>query len=411
MTLLGLFPRNRVPAGQAARRRTSLAWSLALVLPMLQSSRARGEAHLDYRYELYQEDDDRIEVQTHSALFETQLKERLLSVKGEVIYDSISGATPTGAAPSSKYNYDFMSVYGFQPEIVGNTNGTAAPLTHMEDERKAMSLETPLTLGRHTITPQFAYSEESDYKSTGVALNYAVLLNEKNTTLSFGWAHTWDEVLDDHRQPQDKRSDDLLIGLNQLLGPKTVLGLHLTYGKASGYLNDPYRLIVAANDLQINADDPSGYVEHRPDEREKYIARLSLTQFITPCHASFEAAYRYFQDSYGTDAHTIEFWWHQKIGRHVVISPVLRYYHQTAADFYYDILPDSNNLPSYYSSDYRLSEMQTVTAGVNVMIKATKWLTFDASYRRYVMEGLDGVTAQSAYPSANVFSIGARFFF
>lgn len=373
--------------------------------------RARGENQVDYRFEDYQEDAGRINVQTHSLYFDTTLKEGLLAVKGELVHDAVSGATPNGAAPPTKYNYDFMSVYGFQPPIAGNTNSTSVPLQHMEDERKSVSLEVPVTLGIHGLSPQFSYSEESDYLSTGAALNYSIQLNEKNTTPTFGWAHTWDRVRDDHHAYRDKSSDDFLAGVNQLLGPRTVLGVNFTYGRAKGYLNDPYRFIVAANDLQVDADNPSGYVEQRPDHREKFIARVSLTQFITPAHASVEGAYRFYHDTFGLNAHTVELAWYQKIGRHVIISPNFRYYYQTAADFYYELLPDSNNPPAYYSPDYRLSEFQSFSTGLTVSVKATQWLTFDASYKRYIMEGLDGVTSQSAYPSANVFTVGGRILF
>ncbi len=54
-----------------------------------------------------------------------------------------------------------------------------------------------MTFGRHQITPSFAYSEESDYISFAGALNYSLSLNDKNTTLSTGWAHNSDTVRDD----------------------------------------------------------------------------------------------------------------------------------------------------------------------------------------------------------------------
>jgi len=379
------------------------AWLLVFTLP----DRTRGEDHVDYRYEDYREKDDRIHVQTHGLLFETTLKQDLLEVKGELVYDALSGATPNGAAPPAKYNYDF----GFPVPILGDTNKTTVPLSHMEDERIAFSVETPVTLGQHRVSPQFAYSDESDYTSYGAALSYSIELNEKNTTPTVGWSHTWDSVRDDRGQYQDKSTDDFLVGVNQLLGPKTVVGLNLTYGLANGYLNDPYRFIVAANDPQLDADNPAGRPEQRPDDRQKFIMRASITQFITPCNASMEGAYRYYQDTWDISAHTVELAWYQKIGKHVILSPNFRYYYQTAADFYYEMLPDSNNPPPYYSPDYRLSEMQTFTVGANLVVKATKWLSFDATYKRYIMEGLDGVTSQSAYPTANVFTIGARVFF
>lgn len=380
---------------------------------------------MDYRYEYYQEDDQRIQVLTHGLLFDVTLKEGLVAIAGELVHDAVSGATPSGAAPPNQYNYDSVPLLGFQIPILGDTNSTSVPLQQMEDVRNSISLQVPVTLGINLITPQFAYSEESDYKSTGAALNYSLSLFEKNTILTFGWAHVWDQVLDAQpvRQWQEKSGDDFLIGCNQLLGPKTVLGVNFTYGQASGYLNDPYRFIVGATDLQIDADNPAGHVEERPTERDKFVARFSLTQFITPANASVEGAYRFYSDTYGIDAHTFELAWYQNIGKHIVISPMCRYYYQSAADFYYEILPGSaftlppsnpgsiNNPPEYYSPDYRLSQLQTFTAGISLTVIATKWLTFDASYKRYIMEGLDGVTSQTAYPSANVFTIGARILF
>ena len=379
------------------------AWLLLFSLP----NRTRGEDHVDYRYEDYRELDGRIHVQTHGLLFETTLKQDLLAIKGELVYDALSGATPNGAAPPSKYDYDF----GFPVPILGNTNSTSVPLSHMEDQRKALSVEAPVTFGLHKVSPQFAYSDESDYTSYGAALSYSIELNEKNTTPTAGWAHTWDSVRDDRGEYQDKSTDDFLLGVNQLLGPKTVVGLNFTYGLASGYLNDPYRFIVAANDPQLDADNPAGTPEKRPSHRDKFIVRASITQFITPCNASVEAAYRFYEDTFSIDAHTVELSWYQKIGKHVIVSPNFRYYYQTAAYFYYEMIPDGNNPPRYYSPDYRLSQMQTFTVGANLVVKATKWLSFDVTYKRYIMQGLDGVTSQSAYPTANVFTVGARAFF
>jgi len=403
------YARQTNGCGRWANRPMAVVLAMALQVAFI--PRGRGEDHIDYRYESYQEDDNRIQVETHAVLFDTTLKEGLLAVKGELVHDAVSGATPSGAAPATKYNYNSVPLFGFQVPILGNTNNASVPLQHMHDTRKALSLELPVTLGVHSLSPQFSYSEESDYVSTGAALNYTVAFNEKNTLLTLGWAHTWDRVRDDKGVYKKKRNDDFLVGVNQLLGPKTVLGVNFTYGQANGYLNDPYRFIVAANDLQIDANNPSGYVEERPTEREKVIARISVTQFITPANASVEAAYRFYHDSYKIDAHLFEVAWYQKLGKRVVISPSFRYYYQTAAFFYYELLPDSNNKPAYYSPDYRLSELQSLTFGVNVTVKATKWLAFDAGYKRYIMEGLDGVTSPSAYPSANVFTVGARFFF
>ena len=129
-----------------------------------------------------------------------------------------------------------------------------------------------------------------------------------------------------------------------------------------------------------------------------------------------EASYRYYQDTYGIAAHTIQLAWHQKIGTFLQISPVFRYYRQSAASFYAihfpgDFVYDPAAIPANYSSDYRLSTMETFNAGVEMSARVRPWLTIDLAYKRYEMYGLDGVTSPSAYPKANIVTVGARLWF
>ncbi len=55
--------------------------------------------------------------------------------------------------------------------------------------------------------------------------------------------------------------------------------------------------------------------------------------------------------------------------------------------------------------------METFAAGLSLNWKIRDWLSLDLAYQRYVMKGLDGITSQSAYPSANMFTLGARIWF
>jgi hypothetical protein len=134
-------------------------------------------------------------------------------------------------------------------------------------------------------------------------------------------------------------------------------------------------------------------------------------------------------------AHTFGLAWYQNIGSRLVISPSFRYYVQSAAYFYHLTLPgeynpadpgsnpapgtptdfDGNlqplNAPKYYSADYRLSDMETFTLGFNIHFKVVEHVFIEGSYERYLMRGLDGVTPQDTYPSANIVTIGARLTF
>ena len=62
----------------------------------------------------------------------------------------------------------------------------------------------------------------------------------------------------------------------------------------------------------------------------------------------------------------------------------------------------------FYSSDYRLAQMQTVDAGLKVVWKIKPWLEVDAAYSRYISRGLDRVTPQDAFSRANTFTVGLK---
>jgi hypothetical protein len=207
-------------------------------------------------------------------------------------------------------------------------------------------------------------------------------------------------------------SDDAFVGLVQLFGPKAYLTVNASVGFDHGYLADPYRGVMAENNfVQLDPSDPALFPEKRPRHRNDQILYASWTQFITPLDGSLEISYRFFHDSWGIFSSTADLAWHQKIGKKIVVSPRFRYSVQSAADFYYVEVPDFNHLPTYYSSDYRLSELATLAFGVDITYRISKHLSLDLGIMRYMMRGLDGVTSQSAYPDATEISFGGRAWF
>jgi hypothetical protein len=450
-------------------RQQCASLTVALVLMVARMGRASGEEdQFGYRREMYREDGDRMSIDTDSLLLDVGLGSQL-RVKGSFVIDTISGATPNGAPPqaqwpfasfSALYNRAYGQAYTAQfnqfvtqnqiyvdagyetyqqmtnqaaqfaqqtaapiatnsasasyQSLTNNPNyrRTSVPLTTLHDRREAYSIELPFTWGIQQLSPSFSHSRESDYISFGGALNYSVALNQKNTTINLGYSHNSDSVRDDRMVWEDKRTDTFLVGVDQLLSPKAYLTLNFVYNNDYGYLSDPYRgVMAAANFPQFNPDDPALIPESRPRHRGSEVGYISYTQFIDPLQGSVEANYRLFHDSWGITSHTMGLTWRQKIGRNIVLSPSFRYTYQSAAAFYYLMVPDYSHLPSYYSSDYRLSELNTFEYGLDFTYRITRFLSLDAGYLRYVMKGLDGATSQSAYPSANVFSLGLRIWF
>ena len=393
-------------------RQRACAIAVAVALYLLHLNHALAEDHFDYRYENYREDNGRIGVDTQSWLFEKKVTP-WLSLIGEAVYDAISGATPTGAPPATDIKI------AFPPP--GPYNSTV-PLVYMHDKRWAGVMNGVMTFGPHHITPQFSFSSEHDYISYGAALNYSLDLNQKNTTLNAGWSHDWDTIIATPFtyivKNQRKNTDDFLLGVNQLLGPRTVLTLDFTFRNSHGYEDDPYRGAFFSDYPQADLNNPILFQEHRPKYRYAYIGYASLMQYITPLHGGLEGSYRFYSDTFGIRASTVGLSWHQKIGKIFLISPLFRYYYQTAATFYApQFLGDPSNpfdphpVPAYYSADYRLSEMETFTLGVEASARVTDWLTIDLGFKRYIMRGLDGVTSQSTYPQANIVTVGARLWF
>ena|SRR5436190_12840769 len=378
-------------------------WALlvTLLVHWLGRGVAKADDHVDYKYELYGEEANRITVHTHSALFEQKLAPGV-ALKGAFVYDGISGATPTGGPPP--------------------TGSSKVPTVEIDDTRRAGYLEPNFKFGHHTLAPQVAYSKEEDYESVGVSLNYLLDFNRRNTTLNLGVAHNFDRLtgfqLNMNNQWEKKNATDFLAGLTQVLTPATLFNATLTLGTANGYLSDPYK----GFRFTLYPDPTALFPEKRPGHRTKQIVSTTLTQFVEPLDGTAELTYRFYHDSFELFGHTATLEWLQSVGQHLTVAPFVRYYHQSEAYFYLlsfasdptppdPGFPPPPPIPQFYSADYRLSMFRSMTYGISVTLELGQRFFFDAAYKRYDMRGLDGVTPQSSYATANIYTIGMRVHF
>lgn len=472
---------------------------LVMALQIAPLRRALGEDRLDFKYMYYQEDDDRMAVQSPAVLYEADLSDTL-TIKLEGIYNAISGATPTGlysapkvdspaasapVSPSSssssssndggaqRYddrnddddderedddrraristvnltrvapNYAHYSGASSNPapdpapaptpdpapssnsnsgnnsSSSSNNNSPAAPApepapaaapdstpsqasrkaetTEVEDERWAFNVDVTKKLGNHSVGGMLSVSTEGDYQSLGLAARDAVDFNQKNTTLLYGGAYTYDRVDVPHLgSTEDKQTLDAMVGLTQVLTPQTLFTVNLTLSQVSGYMADPYKLV------SLNGE---AVPEVRPDDKDKQVLFLAINHMFPELEGSLEASYRFYEDSFGIQANTIELAWYQKLGADFVLRPMLRWYEQSEADFYGTYFEGS---PDAYSSDYRVSALRAMGYGIRLIWTPSPTWSMDIGYERYEQEGTDGVTPSDAYPSANVITAGAR---
>ncbi|MBA3848725.1 MAG: hypothetical protein C0502_01860 [Opitutus sp.] len=393
------FPRllSTVPSTPLPLPPRACALALAGFLVLLQPQPAKAETTVSYKYQDYREAGGRIGVQVNSALIETTLG-TAARLRFTGVIDTIAGATPTG-------------------QEVATPDG-AVPLAQMEEERMAWTADYSHQFSRVNVTLGLANSRESDYVSDGASLNAVVDFNEKNTGLFVGLSATDDTLRVFHQTDwAGKRSVDALLGMTQLFGPHTKAGLNLGWGRSTGYLNDPYKIITKRTELLPGIFLPLTFRENRPAERKKRNVFASLNHALPAARGAIDASYRLYDDSFGITSHTLAVAWFQKLGAQIIVIPSFRFYRQTAADFYRVSLTGTtitpSNLPQpggpFYSADYRLAACRSLTPGLKVVWNPTDRLRLELAGERYTMKGRDGVTSASAFPRADIVTAGVLY--
>lgn len=499
--------RQNVTAGAHQRRQLAI-FTACTLLSTATLRRAQAEDRIDFKYMIYQEDDDRIRVVTPAALVEVDLTPTL-TLKIEGVYNAISGASPTGAptirrtvaSPQSVTTYATTPYSSYAEEahenerehreeeereereerdederegsserrafrfergrfarsgavaralrlsgrnltglharagatpapaprpapvprpVVSQTTSTRTatksttttvpaqstqtadevPMSNVEDERSAITLDLTKKLEGHAVTGGFAYSTESDYESMAIALRDAIDFNRKNTTLSVGAALTHDSIdAFVRKSTESKDTVDLFVGVTQVLNPTTLFSVNLTLSMVNGYLDDQYK-VVELNGALVP--------ERRPDSKDKHILYMSLLHLFKDLGGTVEAGYRYYDDTFGIRGDTYSLAWYQKLNEQFTVRPTVRWYEQTAADFY-DVVFEGS--PQYYTSDYRVSALQAFGYGVKLIWQPSARFAADIAVDRYEQSGTDGKTYDEVYPAATIVTLGARVWF
>ena len=312
-------------------------------------------------------------------------------------YHTLAAATPT-ATPTTSGSSSGGGTTIISEEVP--TGEYVIPVGNVEDERWSLNIEVVKKVASHAISTKASFSTEADYESYALALSDAIDFNNRNSIVTIGAAYTHDTIdVFSTGSSATKKTTDVMVGITQLLGAKTRAQANVAVGLVSGYMNDPYK-VAELNGVLVS--------ESRPDERTKSSLYLSIIRYLEVLHASIEGSYRFYRDDFGITGHTVGLAWYQECGDHLVLRPRVRFYEQTAADFY-DIRFTGN--PEFYSADYRMSQLRSLAYGANLMWKPTKRFAVDIGYDRYKQEGQDGVTSDVMYPSADIYTAGVRVWF
>jgi len=355
-----------------------------------------GAWDIDSAILYYAEDNDRVQAIEPVISGRKDLGDEE-AVSFKLVVDSLTGASATGAVPSTQ-------VQTFTRPSGSGTYQVAPNETPLDDTFKdtrvaySMNWEKPIDRNNRR-NYGFNVSKEYDFTSLSANALWQHDTNQKNTTYSYGLNLELDEIepvgnvpdplssMNDQNKgsASDSRNIiDLLFGVTQVIDRSSLFQVNLSLSEANGYMNDPYKLVSVVDSTSGEPIDQ--LFENRPDSRSrqslygKYKKTLGNDDVFT-------ASYRYMTDDWGIDSNTFDFTYRLKFNQGYYLQPRLRLYDQSAADFYAYFLVDGESLPSDVSADYRLGEMEATTVGLKFGREYDQQHSWSFRLEQYVQTG------------------------
>ncbi len=139
------------------------------------------------------------------------------------------------------------------------------------------------------------------------------------------------------------------LSLATVITKRSLLEMGVGASRSRGYLGNPYKAMeVAFLDPRQQFGRAGGnpgadyewdaqviaIPEERPDTRNGQTFDLRYVRQVGRHEAALHAGYRYYRDDWGIHSHTVELQWVQPLARGWTLTPSVRWYAQSQADFY-----------------------------------------------------------------------------
>ena len=307
--------------------------------------------------------------------------------------------TPIGARWSLDLGVSQESMSGASPwATVRGPDGVADLIMSgatIEDSRTEVNVSGTHYAANRSTALTLTRSREDDYEADALSVSGEWTFNDDLTTLSAGVSHSSDVI-----EPSDaaifgrvtheeRWTRSVSVGLAQILDRVSAIFAGLSLTDHTGYLSDPYKLR-----------------DTRPDGRLERALSVRYRRFLVGPNGALHLDYRFFDDDWGITSHTLQSSWYQNIGARFQIVPNLRYYSQSAADFF---LPIDNFLLSpeiSQSSDFRLSAYGAVTVGLKGIVQQPNW-ALTMSVDRYMGSEKYGLISGPEHPARLDFALAS----
>lgn len=335
----------------------------------------QAQSSVELRYLFYGESDGRTRVQNPNLLLHQDLGPSLGQFDLLLSHDAISGASPSGAYPT----LDVTTTTSASGTSSTNAAGKI-PMVPYTDQRNGQDFSYSRRIGAHLPTLDLSHSVEKDYIARGFGLSDAWTMADGRGTLHYGLSWADDTVAPvTETQRFAKKTRGYALGWTWAVGGDDLVDLSASRMVLTGYLDEPYLVVpVGTGTLR----------DHRPGTRTRDALFLKYGHYFDDWDGALKTTYRFYRDDWGLRAHTLDFTYNQHMDGGWILSPRLRLYSQSAADFYGASFAAPQ---AYQSADYRLSAFHSVLLGCSVATDLMPGLTLSLGGTYQIQQGQDPI--------------------
>jgi hypothetical protein len=238
----------------------------------------------------------------------------------------------------------------------------------IKDERKQKTVSLDYIHDKTQYNLSYTNSTERDYISNTTHFSLSQDMFGDLTTVTLGFTDSRNKVGENNGTAfrpiiawlGHSESRSFEAGLSQVLTKNLIAGATLEVITDQGLLSNPYRSI-----RYLSPGDPLGYglgSQVYPNTHTSTAVEGRLKYYL-PYRAAASASYRYFDDTWGVRASTVELGYTQPISNLWILEGRVRYYTQNHASFYSDLFPFANS-QNFEARDQNLAASTNTTLGL-----------------------------------------------
>lgn len=291
--------------------------------------------------------------------------------RADVLYHRYQGGGVTIQGPSvlvrKKFGDQFAATANYYMDFVSSASiDVKLAASPYKEERKQKSIAFDYLRGKSTYSAGVIDSKESDYVADTAFFSISQDMFGDLTTVSLTYKRGWNDIfrnVQGERDPNFEQHSDTrgyALGVTQILTRNLIATLNYEALTDEGYLNSPYRSVRYFDVSSATGFSLESEIYPRTHTSSAISGRL---RYYLPYRAALDGSYRFFTDSWGVGAHTVDIGYTHPAWKRWVFDGRLRYYRQDAADFYRDIFP-RRQFANFLARDKELASFNGYTLGI-----------------------------------------------